>query len=215
MPVASPSRQAEVSEQERLLRRGLWLEYATLGWNVVGVAVLAITAIASGSVALAGFGVDSLIEILASTVVVWQIRGTDSSARTRPALRTIAVAFALLAVYLTVQSALTLIAADHPHRSIVGAVWLGVTVAAMFALARGKADTGNRLQNAVLQTEARITVIDGALAAVILIGVLLNATVGWWWADPISALVLVGYGGREAVHAWHEAGEGHDSEVRP
>ena len=101
--------------------------------------------------------------------------------------------------------AVTLIAADQPGRSIAGAIWLGLTAAAMFALAYGKADTGRRLGNRVLSTEARITVIDGALAIAVLIGVLLNATLGWWWADPICALVLVFYGVREARHAWHEA----------
>jgi len=205
------SRQLSASARERLLRHGLWLEYTTLGWNVIGVVVLAITAIAAGSVALAGFGIDSLIEILASTVVVWQLRGTDSSSRIRPALRIIAVAFGLLSLYLTVQSGVTLITADHPHRSITGAIWLGVTAMVMFTLARGKADTGRRLQNPVLQTEAWITVIDGALAVAVLIGVLLNATIGWWWADPASALVLVLYGSREAHHAWHEAANDHES----
>ena len=75
----------------------------------------------------------------------------------------------------------------------------------MFALARGKADTGRRLDNLVLRTEARITVIDGALATVILIGVVLNAALRWWWADPVAALVLVVYGSREALHAWRES----------
>lgn len=191
--------------RSRLLRRGLRLEYATLGWNAVGVVVLAITAVAAGSVALAAFGIDSLIEILASTVVVWQLRGTETSARTRPALRIIAVAFALLAVYIAVQSTVTLLTAHHPGRSTVGAVWLALTAAAMFALAHGKADTGRRLDNAVLRTEARITVIDGALAVAVLVGVALNAAVGWWWADPVCALVLVVYGTREARHAWQEA----------
>lgn len=193
------------ADRARLLRRGLRLEYATLGWNVVGVVVLAVTAVAAGSVALAGFGVDSLIEILASTVVVWQLRGTDATSRTRQALRIIAVAFGLLAIYIAVQSAVTLIAVDRPGRSIAGAVWLGVTALAMFALAYGKAETGRRLANPVLRTEARITIVDGALACAVLIGVLLNAAVGWWWADPVSALVLVFYGGREARHAWQEA----------
>jgi divalent metal cation (Fe/Co/Zn/Cd) transporter len=80
-------------------------------------------------------------------------------------------------------------------------VWLGVTAVAMFALAYGKADAGRRLGNVVLRTEARITVIDGALAVVVLVGVVLNAAAGWWWADPVAAFVLVFYGGREAHHA--------------
>ncbi|MFL5861039.1 MAG: cation transporter [Solirubrobacteraceae bacterium] len=114
-------------------------------------------------------------------------------------------AFALLSVYIAAQSAVTLIAAHRPGRSVAGAVWLGVTAAVMFALAYGKAETGRRLANPVLRTEARITVIDGARALAVLTGVLLNTAVGWWWADPVAALVLVFYGGREARNAWREA----------
>lgn len=188
-----------------LLRRGLALECATLGWNVVGCVVLGITAVAAGSVALAAFGLDSLIEILASTVVIWQLRGSDTADRTHAALRIIAVAFAALALYIAAQSAVVLVDADHPGRSTAGAIWLAITALAMFALAYGKADTGRRLENPVLATEARITVIDGALATAVLIGVALNAALGWWWADPVAALVLVVYGTREARHAWHES----------
>ncbi len=201
LPPATP-----VGESARLLRRGLRLEYATLGWNVIGCAVLAVTAITAGSVALAAFGIDSLIEILASAVVVWQLRGVNTSARKRLALRTIAIAFAALAIYIATQAAVVLANNDHPSRSIAGAMWLGATAVAMFALARGKADTGQRLNNPVLRTEARITIIDGGLATAVLIGVVLNASVGWWWADPVAALVLVAYGIREAHRAWGEAG---------
>lgn len=189
----------------RLLRRGLRLEYATLAWNVAGVVVLAFAAVAAGSVALAAFGLDSLIEIVASIVVVWQLRGTDTAARTRPALRVIAVAFALLSLYIAAQPAFTLIETERPGPSVTGAVWLGVTAAVMFGLAYGKAETGQRLANPVLRTEARITVIDGALALAVLSGVLLNTALGWWWSDPVAALVLVFYGGREARHAWRGA----------
>ena len=192
-------------KNEQLLRRGLALEYATLGWNVIGVIVLAITAIAAGSVALAAFGIDSLIEILASTTVVWQLKGTDTSSRTVPALRVIAIAFACLAIYILIQSTIVLATANHPGRSLAGTIWLAITALAMFALARGKADTGHRLNNAVLRTEARITVIDGVLAAIILIGVLLNTALSWWWADPIATLALVLYATQEARHTWSEA----------
>ena len=188
-----------------LLRRGLRLEYLTLSWNVVGVVILAIATIASGSVALAGFGVDSLIEIVASSVVVWELRGEQGSRREKLALRIIAVAFALLAVYIAVQAVVTLVGGSRPHRSMLGVVWLAVTVVAMWALAYGKDRTGVELQNKVLMTEARVTVIDGTLAGAVLIGVALNSAMGWWWADPISALVILVYGIREARRAWHEA----------
>ena len=103
-----------------LLRRGLWLEYATLAWNVAGVVVLVSAAVATGSVAFAGFGVDSLIEIVASAVVVWQLKGDAGSERERRALRVIAIAFVLLAVYIAVQSAILVSARAHPGRSSSG-----------------------------------------------------------------------------------------------
>jgi divalent metal cation (Fe/Co/Zn/Cd) transporter len=200
------SSRAGIASNEELLRRGLMLEVATLSWNIVGTVVLIIAAVAASSVALAGFGVDSLIEIVASAVVVWQLKGEDGSGRERCALRVIAVAFVLLAIYVAVQIAVTLTSQSHPGHSTVGLAWLAATVLAMFALAAGKRDTGDRLGNAVLQTESRVTLIDGALAAAVLAGVVLNAAAGWWWADPLSALVIVIYGLRQAHHAWVEAG---------
>jgi divalent metal cation (Fe/Co/Zn/Cd) transporter len=189
-----------------LLRRGLMLEYLTLSWNVVGTVVLLISALAAGSVALAGFGVDSMIEIVASAVVVWQLKGEIGSGRERRALQIIAIAFVLLAIYIAVQSAIVLTSRSHPGHSVLGIAWLAVTVVVMFSLASGKRDTGHRLGNPVLLTEARVTVIDGALAAAVLLGVVLDAALGWWWADPLSALVILVYGLREARHAWLEAG---------
>jgi len=189
-----------------LLRRGLWLEYITLGWNVVGCVVLVGAAIAARSVALAGFGADSAIEIVASIVVVWQLNGARGDGRERSALRIIAVAFALLAIYIAVQAIVILVTGAHPGHSTRGVIWLALTVAAMLALAAGKRSTGVQLGNLVLQTEARVTLIDALLAAAILIGVGLNASLGWWWSDPVSALIIVYYGARESRHAWREAG---------
>ena len=140
-------------------------------------------------------------------MVVWQLKSTSTTSRTVPALRVIALAFAALAVYILVQSSIVLINTRHPGRSIAGSAWLAFTALVMFGLARGKADTGRRLSNPVLRTEARITVIDGALATIILIGVLLNTAFSWWWADPVAALVLVIYATREAHHAWSEAAQ--------
>jgi divalent metal cation (Fe/Co/Zn/Cd) transporter len=189
-----------------LVRRGLTLEYLTLGWNVVGFVVLAMAAISTGSLALAGFGVDSAIEIVASLVVVWQLRGSADAQRERTALRVIAVAFGLLAVYIAVQVTVALASGTHPGHSTTSIVWLTLTICAMLALAAGKRDTGRRLGSAVLTTEARVTVIDGALAAAVLAGVALNAAAGWWWADPVSAVVILFYGVREARHAWRQSG---------
>jgi divalent metal cation (Fe/Co/Zn/Cd) transporter len=183
-----------------LLRRGLRLEYATLGWNVVGLAVLAATAIAARSVALAGFGLDSLIEIGASVVVVWELSGSDA-ARERRALRLIGVAFLTLATYLAVQASVVLAVHHHAAQSPVGIAWTGGSALVMFALAAGKARTGRALDNPVLITEGRVTFVDGLLASAVLAGLVLNATLGWWWADPLAGLVIVVYGVREGSAA--------------
>lgn len=182
-----------------LLRRGLQLEYATLGWNVVGVCVLAWSAIAARSVALGGFGLDSLIEIGASSVVIWELTGAAESRQHR-ALRLIGGAFMALAVYLAVQSTVVLVAGYHAHHSPVGVAWTAVTALVMFALAAGKDRTGKALVNPVLRTEGRVTFVDGILAAAVLLGLVLNALAGWWWADPAAGFVLVYYALREARH---------------
>jgi divalent metal cation (Fe/Co/Zn/Cd) transporter len=179
-----------------LLRRGLALEYATLIWNVAGIVVLAIAAIPARSVALAGFGLDSLIEIGASAVVIWELSGTGAE-RQRRGLRLIGYGFAALAVYLLVQSTAVLAAGSHPRHSVLGIVWTAVTAGVMFALASGKARTGRVLDNPVLLAEGRVTMIDGILAAAVLLGLVLNAGLGWWWADPAAGYVLVYYAAGE------------------
>jgi divalent metal cation (Fe/Co/Zn/Cd) transporter len=187
--------------RERLIRRGLYLEYATLGWNVVGSAVVLASAFFAGSVALAGFGIDSLIEIFASIVVVWQLRGIDDG-REAKALRLIGLAFFGLALYILAQSAYVLASGAHPDTSTPGIAWLAATLAAMLLLAAGKRATGEALENPVLIKEGHVTLIDALLAAAVLTGLLLNAVAGWWWADPLAGLVIVYYGlkeGREAL----------------
>ena len=188
---------ADATRDATLLRRGRLLEAATLGWNVVGIGVLAVAALSARSVALAGFGLDSLIEIGASTVVLWELAGTGE-ARQRRALRLIGGAFGALAAYLLVQSTWSLVAGFHPHHSRVGIVWTAVTAAVMFSLAAGKARTGRALDNPVLLIEGRVTAIDGLLAVAVLAGLVLNAAAGWWWADPAAGYVLVYYAVSEA-----------------
>lgn len=181
---------------QALLRRGFALEYTTLAWNVAGIVVLAISAISARSVALAGFALDSLIEIGASTVVIWELSGTGEE-RQRRGLRLVGYAFAALAVYLLAQSTVVLASGYHPRHSVLGIIWTAVTAVVMFALAAGKARTGRALGNPVLRTEGRVTLIDGILATAVLLGLVLNAALGWWWADPAAGYVLVFYASRE------------------
>ena len=187
-----------------LLKRGLYLEYFTLAWNVVGSGIIIAAAYLAGSVALAGFGIDSLIEIFASVVVVWQLRGGGKE-RERRALRLIGIAFFALALYVLVQSVRTLASQAHPATAPFGMIWLAATVIAMLLLAWGKYRTGAQLGNPVLLTESRVTLVDAYLAASVLVGIALNALVGWWWADPLAALVIVYYGIREGLHAYQES----------
>ena len=175
------------------------LERITLGWNIVGVIVLAISAARASSVALAGFGLDSLIEIGASTVVLWELSGTGEERQQR-ALRLIGAAFVALAIYLLAQSSVALFTGHHATHSSLGMVWTATTAAVMFTLAAGKSRIGRALENPVLATEGKVTFIDWVLAVAVLAGISLNAAAGWWWADPAAGLVIVYYAAREAHH---------------
>lgn len=184
---------------------GLLLEYTTLGWNVVGVVILIAAAYAARSVALAGFALDSLVEIFASVVVVWHLLGVHRD-RERTALRLIGIAFVLLVVYIAAQLAYTVLTQTRPAASVGGMIWTAATFIAMLLLAYGKRVTGERLGSEVLRTESRVTLVDAYLAGAVLIGLALNAVAGWWWADPLASLVIVYYGIGEARHALHESG---------
>jgi divalent metal cation (Fe/Co/Zn/Cd) transporter len=186
-----------------LLRRGLLLEYVTLGWNVVGTVVVVWAAIAANSVALAGFGLDSLIEIVASVVVVWQLTNAGRD-REKIALRIIGIAFLALALYVLVQSAVTLVSRSHPNPSPAGIAWLVATMVAMLWLSFAKRRTGLELNNSILVTEAKVTLVDAYLAAAVLCGLVVNAIIGWWWADPLAGLVIVYYGFAEGAHTLRE-----------
>lgn len=194
-----PAAARSTDRAARLLRRGRLLEWATLAWNVVGVVVLATVVAESGSVALAGFGADSLIEIGASAVVLWELADTGERRR-RTALRLIGAAFALLTVYLGVQSTVALVSGHHATPSVGGVLWTALTAVVMFGLAAGKRSVGTALRNPVLRTEARVTVVDGFLAVAVLVGLVLDAAAGWWFADPLVGYVLAGYAAREALH---------------
>ena len=180
------------------------MEYATLGWNVVGIFVTVAAALAARSVALAGFALDSGVEIFASLVVVGELKGTTTKERQQRAERRIGCAFLVLSAYLVGQAVVTLVADVHPYSSPVGIAWLAATAVAMFSLAYGKRVTGKALEHGVLQAEAKVTVVDGALATATLFGLTLNAVAGWWWADVAAGVVIVAYGLREGIHLLRE-----------
>jgi divalent metal cation (Fe/Co/Zn/Cd) transporter len=191
------------SARAALQRRALRLEYATIVWNL-GEAVFTIAlGVMAGSLALIGFGADSIIEVFASSVVVWHVRpghAVDRPERTRLALRLVAIAFLGLAVVLAAAAIRELALHRRAGESPLGIAYLAATAVVMFSLAAVKRRTAVRLDSAPLRSEASLTFLDGVLSTLTLTGLALNATLGWWWADPAAALFV-------AVAALNEARE--------
>lgn len=198
------------NDRRRLLRRALRLEYATIGWNV-GEAVLTIALGAmAGSLALIGFGSVSIIEVFASSVVVWHLlpdHPVDRPERTVRALRLVAIAFAALAAALAVASVRDLATARRPDESPWGIAYLAVTALVMFGLAFAKHRLARRIASAPLRSEATMTFLDGILSTATMAGLALNAALGWWWADPSAALLVAVAAANEARENWEEASE--------
>ncbi len=178
------------------------------------VAVTVTLGIRAGSLALVAFGLDSVIEIFASTVVIRNLRDDrrdPGDRRVHRALRLIAVAFWILAAFLVVMSVRGLILGDRPGDSPVGAVYLAVTAGVMFGLARLKRVTGDQLGSEALQAEASMTLLDGCLATGILAALVLNTWLGWWWTDAAAALLVAGVAAKEGIDHWRESAP-HDDE---
>ena len=189
-----------------LRRRGLWLEYVTIGWNVIEGVVAVGAGLATTSIALVGFGFDSMIEVAAASVVVWQfraeLRGGVDEDRERRALKMIAVTFLLLAGYVTFEAVRNLLTAEVAEPSMVGIVLASVSLGVMPVLAWLKLRTGRRLNSRTLVADSAETFLCAWLSAILLAGLVLNATVGWWWADPIAALGIAWLAVREGTEAW-------------
>jgi divalent metal cation (Fe/Co/Zn/Cd) transporter len=165
-------------------------------------AVVAVGAgIAAGSIALVGFGFDSLIEVFAASVVVWQLREANEE-RTSRALRLIAISFFVLTAYVTVEAVRELFVGAEASESTVGIALAAVSLLIMPALAFAKRRTGRQMGSATLVADSKETLLCSYLSAILLGGLLLNATVGWWWADPLAALGIAFLAAREGWEAW-------------
>lgn len=195
------------SERARWQRRGLLLAGLTIGWNVVEAIVAISAGIAAGSIALVGFGFDSTIEVGSAVVVVWQFRaelrsGYDEE-REQKALRLIAITFFVLAAYVLIESARDLFFVDsEADESVVGIVLAMVSLAVMPALAVAKRRVAAAMSSPTLRADAEETMLCTWLSAVLLGGLVLNATVGWWWADPLAAVGIAALAAKEGVEAW-------------
>jgi divalent metal cation (Fe/Co/Zn/Cd) transporter len=195
--------------REALEARGLRLEYATIVWNVVEMVIAIGLGVAARSVALVAFGFDTMVELFASGVVVWHLRhpGRDSDRITARALRLVAAAFFVLAVVVTVGAVSALATGTAPDESPIGIAYLALTAVVMLSLGAAKRATGRRLESEPLAAEARMSIIDAGLALGVLAGLAANALFGWWWADPIAALLVAVVAIREGVENLEEARE--------
>ncbi len=188
-----------------LLARGRRLQYATIAWNLMEVVVTVALGIAAASLALVAFGLDSLVEVFASVVVIWFIANHHQPHRARRALRLVAVAFAVLAVYLVAASVYNLTQGDAADSSPLGIGYLAVTAGVMFGLAHTKRVLARTARSEPLAAEAQMTFLDGCLASGILVALVLNALWGLWWADPGAALLVAAFCVREARDNWRES----------
>lgn len=204
VPVGAPPSVPALTAARRavLERRVRWVVAATIAWNVVE-AVVAITAgrVAS-SAALVGFGLDSLVEVLSAAAVAWQFAAPDPHRRERAAMRVIAVSFLGLAVFVSVDAVRSLLGAAEPEHSVVG-IWLAaVSLAVMPFLSWFERRTGRELGSASAVADSKQTLLCTYLSAVLLVGLVLDATLGWSWADPLAALVIAAVAVKEGVEAW-------------
>lgn len=185
-----------------LQRRIRWIVAATIGYNLVEAIVAIAAGSAASSGALIGFGLDSTIEVLSAAAVAWQFTRRDPERWEKPTLRVIAIAFFALAGYVTVSSLLTVFGRVEVQHSPVGIVLTALSVVVMPFLSLVERRTGRELGSATAVADSKQTLICTYLSAAVLIGLVLNSLLGWWWADPIAGLVIAVFAIREGVEAW-------------
>jgi divalent metal cation (Fe/Co/Zn/Cd) transporter len=201
--VEAPLRHAR-ADRPRLVRRAKALAWIGVAWHGLEAAIAVIAGVVAGSIALIGFGADSLIESVAGVVLLWRFAGSRAGSHhaERQAQRLIGVSFYVLAAYVTVEAVRTLVGAHHPEVSWVGIGLSVVTLLTMPPLAIAKARVGDRLGSSATKSEGRQNMLCAYLSGALLIGLGANAVAGWWWADPITALVIAAVAVREGREAW-------------
>lgn len=187
------------------IRRGIWLEYLTLGWNCVEAVVAIISGIVAGSIALVGFGLDSVIEMSSGAALLWRLRSDADEHRRerveRIALRLVGLSFVLLALYVALDAGKSLWHHERPEESLPGIIIAALSLAVMPILARAKRRVAAGIDSGAMQADSRQTDICAYLSAILLAGLLLNATLGWWWADPVAGLIMVPIIAKEGLEA--------------
>lgn len=188
-------------------RRGVRLEYATIAWNVSEAVVTLVLGFMAQSWALIAFGLDSLIELFASGVVVWHMRDEEASrhvGRTKRAMRLVSVAFLTLAVFLTVMSLRNLAGGSRPEETPIGIAYIALTAVVMFVLAKLKGDVARDIDAGPMAAEAHLSLLDGFLATTVLLALVLNSALDWWWADSLAALAVAAFAFNEGREHWEQ-----------
>ena len=192
-----------------LVRRGLWLNYATLSYNIVEGGVSILVGLLAGSVALVGFGFDSVIEVVASVAAQWRLRADLASEQRerveQTSHRVVGWCFLALGAYVAYESVESLWTRSRPDRTLIGIAVLAASAVVMPLLARAKRRVAHALESRSLGSEAAQTSLCAYLSIIALAGLALNALFGWWWADPLAALVIVYYGLHEGRAALRES----------
>jgi divalent metal cation (Fe/Co/Zn/Cd) transporter len=198
LPATPPTARAALERRARLLA---WVGN---GWHVIEFAIALAAGIAAGSIALVGFGIDSVIEALAGGVIVWLFTGGRgaSHAAERRAQQLIAASYAILVAYIGVEATRDLFGSHHPEASWVGIGLAAFTAPTMPLLARAKRNVGRKLNSSATVSEASQNMICAYLSIALLVGLLANALFGWWWADPAAALLIAAVAAREGIESW-------------
>lgn len=184
-----------------LSRRARRLAWATIGWNVIEAVVAIVAGSAASSIALIGFGFDSTVEVMSAFVIVWQLHGLNEK-RERTALKLIAISFYMLAGYVTAQASLDLATRTEPNASPVGIGLAIASLVVMPTLAVAKRRTGRQMGSSTVVADSNQTKLCVYLSVILLGGLIFNATIGWWWADPVAALAIAALAINEGRRAW-------------
>jgi divalent metal cation (Fe/Co/Zn/Cd) transporter len=192
-------------DRQTVARRGKQLEYFTIAWNSLEGLVALVAGALAGSISLVGFGIDSFIEVTSGGVLLWRM-STDADVQKREqreklSLRIVGVCFLALAAYVGYESISDLAGKRAPEHSIPGIILACVSLVVMPLLSRAKNKVGNELGSAAMHADAKQTDFCVYLSAILLLGLVLNAALGWWWADPVSALIMVPLIAKEGVEA--------------
>lgn len=202
------SQQATVTTQRdraSLVKRGRYLEYFTIGYNSLEGLIAVVAGLIAGSIALVGFGFDSLIEVTSGSVLLWRLYAdVNEEQRERVeaiSLRIVGVCFVVLAIYVSYDSVKSLIRREAPEESVVGIVLASVSLVIMPLLVRAKRKVARSINSGALMADSKQTELCTYLSAILLAGLLLNALLGWWWADPVAALIMVPIIVKEGIEA--------------